>query len=289
MKKFRFIALLLISMIALAACGAPTQPVQSQEQPTAVQQPATIQPTAPSGNTASGNGVEFTIPTGLGTDATSSIVPEFQPDPNGPGQDIPAYLQFKLQGYPVNTPDEYTTAQVQVFSTSANVQGLNGDVNKINAIIAAPNMQLTKDSMPSSYLVMASNIKAISSADGSVRGARMLSMHGNGLPLATNDGTLGYQFHGVTSDGKYYVIVQLPITAPFLQADMNAPLPAGGIPTPDGNGIDAYYQQVAALLNSAETAGTLSPSIATMDALVQSLKINSSALVLPAPLPTPAQ
>ena len=281
MKNFRFIIFLLIimSMSALVVCGAPAQPAQS----------ATIQPTAPSGKIVSANGVEFTIPTGLGTDVASSIVPEFQPDPNGPGQDIPAYLQFKLQGYPVNTPDEYTKAQVQVFSTSANVQGLNGDVNKINAIIAAPNMPLMKDSMPSSYLVMASNIKAISSADGSVRGARMLSLHGNGLPLATNDGTLAYQFHGVTSDGKYYVIVQLPITAPFLQANMNAPVPAGGVPTPDMNGIDAYFQQVVALLNSAETAGTLSPSIATMDMLVQSLKINGSALVLPAPLPTPSQ
>lgn len=288
MKNFRFIAFLLISMLALAACGTPAQPAQSQEQPTAIQQLATIQPTTPSGKTVSGNGVEFSIPTGLGTDATSSIVPEFQPDPNGPGEDIPAFLQFKLEGYPVNTPDEYAKAQVQIFSTSSNVGALSGDVNKINAIIAAPNMQLTMDSMPSSYLRMASNIKAISSADGSVRGARMLSLHGNGLPLATNNGTLAYQFHGVTSDGKYYVIVQLPITAPLLQADMNAPLPAGGIPTPDGNGIDAYYQQVAALLNSAETAGTLSPSIAAMDALVQSLKINSSALMLPAPLPTPA-
>lgn len=288
MKSFRFIAFLLIiiSVSALAACGAPAQ---SQEQPTAVEQTVTNQLTTPSGKIVSGNGVEFTIPTGLGTDATSSIVPEFQPDPNGPGQDIPAYLQFKLQGYPVNTPDEYTEAQVQVFSTSGNVHGLNGDVNKINAIIAAPNMQLTKDSMPSSYLVMASNIKVIASADGSVRGARMLSLHGNGLPLATNDGTLAYQFHGVTSDGKYYVIVQLPITAPFLQENMNAPVPAGGVPTPDMNGIDAYYQQVVALLNSAETTGTLLPSIAAMDTLVQSLTINGSALVLPAPLPTPSQ
>ena len=288
MKNFRFVALLLIALMSFAACGAPAQPTQTQAQPSS-EPPTAVQPTAPSGKVVSANGVEFIIPTGLGTDATSSIIPEFQPDPNGPGQNIPAYLQFKLQGYPVNAPNEYTQAQVQVFSTGANVEAMTGDVNKINAIIAAPNMQLTKDSMPSSYLVMASNIKAISSADGSVRGARMLALHGNGLPLATNDGTLAYQFNGVTSDGKYYVIVQLPITAPFLPADVNAPVPAGGVPTPDINGIDAYYQQVVALLESAEAAGTLSPSIAAMDALVQSLKINGSALVLPAPLPTPTQ
>ena len=288
MKNFRFVALLLIGLMSLAACGAPAQPTQTQAQPSS-EPPTAVQPTTPSGKIVSANGVEFIIPTGLGTDATSSIIPEFQPDPNGPGQNIPAYLQFKLQGYPVNTPNEYTQAQVQVFSTGANVEAMTGDVNKINAIIAAPNMQLTKDSMPSSYLVMASNIKAISSADGSVRGARMLALHGNGLPLATNDGTLAYQFHGVTSDGKYYVIVQLPITAPFLPADVNAPVPAGGVPTPDINGIDAYYQQVVALLESAEAAGILSPAIAAMDALVQSLKINGSALVLPAPLPTPTQ
>jgi hypothetical protein len=146
---------------------------------------------------------------------------------------------------------------------------------------------LTQESVPQNYLLMASNLKALNSSDGSVRGVRMVAIHGNGLLPVANDGQLAYQFHGLTSDGKYYVLINLPITAPFLQANASAPAPAAGVAVPaDGTGFPAYYQQVAGLLNAAETTGTLSPSIVLMDALVQSLKINSAAVMLPAPLPT---
>ena len=47
-----------------------------------------------------------------------------------------------------------------------------------------------------------------------------------------------------------------------------------------------YLAQVSKLLNDAEPAGNLSPSLTLMDELVQSLKVNSAEILLPAPLPT---
>ena len=305
MKGFRFFVTLFLVFMLLAACTTPAQPTQTvQSQPTAAQaaqptqpqptqpQPTATVPAAPEGKVITANGVSFTLPVKLGTAAPSSIIPESAPDPSAAYWQYslipPAYLQFKVQGYPFNPSEAFLQAQVQVFLTTANVDAMQGSLAKINAIVASPSMKLTRQVMPAN--VFASNFKVISSADGSVRGARMLVIHGNGNPPVTNDGSLLYQFHGVTADGKYYVIVQFPITAPFLPADSKAQAPAGGLSQPSGDtDLQAYMQKAADLLNAGETAGTLSPSIADMDALVQSLKINSAGLMLPAPLPTPTE
>ena len=291
MKPKNLFVFLVIGAVILSACSSPTPTPApaATSMPTQKVEPSTATPSAPSGKQISSNGTGFTLPFALGTDAIGSLIPEALADPNSPDPGHPAYLQFKLQGYPVAAPDEYRIAQLQVFSASANVFAMNGDVTKLNAILAAPNMQLTQESVPQNYLLMASNLKTLNSSDGSVRGVRMVAIHGNGLLPVANDGQLVYQFHGLTSDGKYYVLINLPITAPFLQTNANGPVPAGGVAVPaDGTGFPAYYQQVAGLLNAAETSGTLSPSIVLMDALVQSLKINSTAVMLPAPLPTSA-
>ena len=288
-----FFSVLVVTLFALSACApaatpAPTQAPADQPTETPAPQPPQVQasPTAPGGKLVSNNGVEFTVPVGLGADTASSIVPEvLAPEPVPGGN--PAYLQFKLQGYPL-PGTQYLYAQVQVYDAKAYAADFAvGSLNSkaLKALLAAPDMQLTWDVMPPSYLLMASNMKLVSSAD--VRGVRMLSVHGNGSLLVTND-DLSYQFHGLTTDGKFYVIVDLPVTAPFLQAHFDAPVPAGGVAVPqDGTGIPAYMAQVSKLLNEAETAGALSPSITLMDTLVQSLKLNSAGIVLPTPQPTP--
>jgi len=292
MKYKHFFAFFVTGALIFSACGSPTPTSPASELTSVSTQKAelsTATPSAPSGKLASSNGVEFTIPTGLGTDATGSIIPEVPGSAENFNQGTPAYLQFKFQGYPVAGTPLSNEARVQIYDAKT-VPGGDLTIGKVNAILAAPNMQLTQDAMPQNYLVMASNMKILSSQDLNTKGVRMLSVHGNNIvPVANDD--LSYQFHGLTSDGKFYVLVNLPMTAPFLQADSSpsASIPSGGVAMPaDGTGAPAYYQQVAGLLNTAETSATLSPSIALMDALVRSLKINSSALVLPAPLPTSA-
>lgn len=307
MKYFRLIVIMSIATLVLSACvvssansptlalPAPTQasaaeatqtPIILTQTPVQEQASATAAP-APNGKLISKNGISFTIPAGLGTDASSSIVPEMLAPEAAPGGN-PAYMQFKLQGYPV-AGDQYFYAEVQVYDAKAYAADFAvgaSNSKSLNDLLAAPNTPLTRDVLPHSYLTMASNMKRLSSAN--VKGVRMLSVHGNGMPIVTNT-DLSYQFHGLTADGKFYILINLPVTAPFLPADFETPASEGLVMFPKeatNNAIPDYLAKVSNLLEQAETAGTLSPSIALMDALVQSLKLDSGSILLPEPLPT---
>ncbi len=319
MKYLQFVAMPLIMALFLSACSV-SAPVSSTpipiptglatETPTEtlptltpviVTQTATPAPleadataTVPAsvGKLISNNGVEFTIPAGLGTDALGSIVPEVLLTENaGPAGGHPAYMQFKLQGYPL-AGTEYFYAEIQVYDAKAYAADFTAGAKnseKVNAILNAPNMPLTQADMPPDYLQIASNMQRVASAN--LKGVRMLSVRGNGMPMATNE-YLAYQFHGLSADGKFYILVTLPITAPFLPAKFDTAADEGLVMFPQEDvtesAISGYIAKVVNLLGQAETAGMLSPSVALMDALVQSIKITSGELVLPAPLPTPA-
>ena len=274
MKRFQFFVVILTVALLLSACGAPAPTAAPAAEQPAAQQPAAV----PSGSPISYSGVAFVIPTGLGSGAQGIVIPEVQAAADGPDQGNPAYLKFDLQGYPIS--DGFSPARVEVAYANARIGILRGDVNAVNAILAAPNMPLTWNVMPNGdgYLRRAFNMKTLSSADMGVKGVRMLAVYGQDVAPIANDGSFAYYFHGLTADGKLYVIVKLPITLPS----------ATELPALTYENIEAYYQQAEALLNAAEAAGSLSPSIAAMDAFAQSLTINSATvgMALPSALPT---
>jgi hypothetical protein len=114
-------------------------------------------------------------------------------------------------------------------------------------------------------------------------GAREITQYGQAVGPASNGGTF-YHFQGLTSDGKYYVIAILPIGASFLLPanqlsgdDPNAALPADGVPFPGYTSMnpadyEEYFQAVVDKLNAA-TPDAFTPSLALLDALIQSITI----------------
>ncbi len=90
-----------------------------------------------------------------------------------------------------------------------------------------------------------------------------------------NNNDLFYNFQGLTSDGRYYIIAILPVNAPFLAADSNIPqtsLPPDGIPLSGLDPDEAYYNAVVSKLN--QTApDVFTPSLNALDALTQSIAI----------------
>jgi Ig-like domain from next to BRCA1 gene len=285
MKRLHILTLLLVVAILLSGCGAQAPAATSTFAPapaaTPTPAPTVAAPTAtsstPAGKTISSNGIEFTIPTGLGTDAAGSIVPQVQsPDGNGGPGDHSAYVQFKLQGYPTWDPKPFIEAQLWVYDASD--PDIQKNVTAIRATLAAPAAPLTISSMPSSFreglAVMSSNLKILPFASGN--GVRRLTAYSQAI-IPLDNSALTYEYQGLTSDGKFFVIVNLPISAPGV----------GAIPMPqDASGYDAYVAQISKILADDETAGKFSPSIAALDGLVQSIKIDSAAVMLPAPLPT---
>jgi hypothetical protein len=110
------------------------------------------------------------------------------------------------------------------------------------------------------------------------RGMRFLTEYAQ-YPVSANNTDLFYEYQGFTSDGAYYVVAILPITAPVLAetSDPGAPLLPGGIPYPYfAEGIEAdmpgYYSAVTNLLDSTSPEA-FRPTIRQLDLLIQSMQI----------------
>jgi hypothetical protein len=103
-----------------------------------------------------------------------------------------------------------------------------------------------------------------------------------------NNEALVYDFHGLTDDGQYYVVVTFPIDAPILLStydpDENtneAAIPVPEIPEDDpfdlflNEVMLAYNQEAQRQLDALGSAGFI-PDLGTLDALVGSLLVTSS-------------
>ena len=83
-----------------------------------------------------------------------------------------------------------------------------------------------------------------------------------------------YNFQGLTSDGRFYIVAILPVNAPFLAPDDNpqSVLPSDGIPLTTEMPDDAYYAAVVSKLD--QTAPDIfTPTLTQLDALIQSITI----------------
>jgi hypothetical protein len=154
-------------------------------------------------------------------------------------------------------------------------------LQRLQGILADPSAALTGDNMPyvpyfNAAAMITAQARRIHFQNGD--GVRMVSQYGQAVMPIANEGTF-YQFVGLTSDGKYLIIAVLPVQAPILPAamDPSSPLPPGGVPFPDmgssnGQAFEAYFQAVTDKLNAMDS-GAFAPSLATLDALMQSFNV----------------
>jgi hypothetical protein len=144
----------------------------------------------------------------------------------------------------------------------------------------APNTSISVDQLPAvpffnAAQIFASNVQTISFQNGD--GVRFLTEYSQ-FAAPVNNHELIYHFQGFTSDGEYYIIAMLPVTAPVLAdtSDAEAPLPPGGVPYPfmaDPNAdMQSYYASITDLLN-ATPSDAFSPTIYQLDSLIQSMRI----------------
>jgi hypothetical protein len=116
-------------------------------------------------------------------------------------------------------------------------------------------------------------IKILPFQNGS--GVRSLTQYAQ-YAAPINNRELFYHFQGLTSDGKYYVIAILPVTAPILPEDEKpeATVPEGGVSIPaDVGPSEVYYFSVTEKLNSL-SPDSFTPSLSALDTLIQSIVIN---------------
>lgn len=228
--------------------------------------------------------VSLVIPPGLATGASSQTVPAAGEQNGGPWGAAPQHTEFAFIGYGL-PPGSFSTMLIDVYPAAeyaATNAGAEMSLQRLKTVLSNPALANTKDTLPqvpyfNAAPMFEAQVKAVKFNDGS--GVRMITQYGQAPGPATNNGTF-YHFEGLTTDGKYLVIAVLPIQAPFLENgnDPAAPAPAGAIPFPGynysaPNFLDAYYQAVTDKLNATQ-ADTFQPSLNSLDALIQSLRVS---------------
>ncbi|HSJ87941.1 MAG TPA: hypothetical protein VK909_12085 [Anaerolineales bacterium] len=268
MKKIFFVLCMLA--LVLTACNIPAPATSTPQIETPIIVPTN---TASSGGVVTFNNVSFTVPLGVAQNAQGEMVPAVT-DTNSPWWEVaPEHLKFTLTDYQLQ--DKFLQPQIFVYPADEYAK-LNSNaadqIQKLKAIIAgAP---LTKDAMPNWVMnaaqLMASKMQVINFQNG--RGVRFLTEYAQ-YPAIINNRELFYLFHGLTNDGKYYIVATLPVTSSILPEDEKpeSPVPAGGVPA-QGIPNDAYYEAVTKALD-AMYEDSFNPSLFQLDALIQSIAV----------------
>ncbi len=287
--KTKIFGLAVILFITLAcgvgASGTPAQPgvetivAATMQALTTSATGAPPVPTLQSGVPVSVSGINLVIPSGLGSGVNSETISEVTEESGAPWEVSPAHTKLQLVGYPLQAKFfepiimVYPTAEFEAVSI-----GATQSLAKLRAILASPSAPLTNDSIPgiptfNAGQLFVSNMQVISFQNGS--GVRALTQYAQYF-ATVNNFELTYQYQGLTSDGKYYVIAILPVNITFLASDdkPDASVPTDGIPIPANGPDESYYAAVTQKLNGT-SPDAFTPSLPLLDALIQSINIIS--------------
>ena len=280
--------------IATFACtfgtGTPTAQTQIDEVGTVVaatMQALTVAPsealsTQPStqtnGTPISFKNVSFVIPDEVASGASTDTMTSVETNSGAPWEIAPTHLRFTLTGYQLQ--DKFHEPRIFVYPANEYAQANSGASEQIErlkkALAGSPLLLETLPIIPffNAAPLIAANIKLITFQNGG--GVRELTQYAQ-YAAPINNHELFYQFQGLTSDNKYYVIAILPITSPILAEDEKpeASVPTEGIPIPTDVGPNnAYYISVTQKLN-ASSLDSYTPSLTMLDALIQSILVTN--------------
>jgi hypothetical protein len=225
--------------------------------------------------------ISLVIPPGLAGGMGTSQLPRADGPDVPEWERTPGHTQLKLEGYLLQ--GKLQQPQILVYPAMPYVELYSGafeSIHRLDNILGVPGMPIGSEQLPTvpffnATQVFGSNIQVISFQNG--RGVRFLTEYGQ-YPVSANNNELFYHFQGLTSDGAYYIIAILPITAPVLAetSDGGAVLPPRGVPYPyyaDPNAdMQAYYTAVTDLLSSTSPEA-FSPTINQLDLLIQSIQV----------------
>ena len=243
---------------------------------------STAQPASIPGTTVSFEPLTVVVPEEVASGASGKEYPRLDTEDVPWWQKTPGHLEVMLGDYYV-LQGKFHQPQIYVYPAQAYAELVPPafeSLHRLNNILGISGVQINADQLPTvpffnAQQVFASNIQVISFQNGS--GVRFLTQYSQ-YPAPVNNHELFYQFQGVTSDGAYYIIAILPITAPSLaeNSDMAATMPIGGIDYPDmgspNSDWNGYYSAAVGLLN-ATPLNSFTPAINQLDLLIQSIEI----------------
>jgi hypothetical protein len=270
--SLRIPVLIIFAMVLIGqACSLSGQQPEVQPTPTSevMNLPPTPIPTLPptplptlAGRLVTFDNLTFLAPLGLSQTEQGQIVPGVV---DGAPWDVPMeHIKVALAGYPLqgtaHQPAIYVFPTEGFDNAAAAVENLT-NVLSLRPALANPMSFLP----PSNAAQMFTARMSYMDFDGG-SGVRYLTQLGQGFwPINNQD--LIYTYQGLTSDGRYYISVIMPLS--------NTALPASG----SGVNLDqiasdfaAYVADTTLLINE-RPEDTFTPRLADLDALVQSITV----------------
>jgi hypothetical protein len=279
MKRFiYFLAMLSIPTFACSIPSLPSQPTATIPiVPTIIPGPTetpspidTLVPTGTSGPTANVtcNELSFYLDPALASGYNCETVPE-----TAEGIGItPQYTNITLQGYILS--GKFFEAHISVLPVQRYTQllpdNIPGQVTDLQALL---NGGPTGNSLPLLPIFNAAQVfhaqyQVLPFSNGG--GIRFITLYAQYYaPINNHD--LFYTYQGLTTDGLYWVSAILPINNPILPANGDNP-PGGMSKEQFSANYESYLADLTSQLNS-QTSESYTPSLAALDALVASIKI----------------
>ena len=271
----------LLAVIAVAAAGcsragpsaAEPPPVQATTSVAASATPTATVPSPPSeGTSFEFENVRLVIPDELESSARGEIAP-YQDD--FPWFLDPKHVKITLSYGAKAAPEGSQIAVYRVAELRA--ADREDNMAKLQAFLSHPDEPIADRDLPlvpwfNAAPLIAAQVEPIQFETG--RGMRFLTEYTTEAAPVTNDG-LVYQFQGITADKRFYVIGLLPLRSRMLADDYDAPIPDGGVPFPDLDGVrqlNDYWAQITEMLDANHSAD-FSPSLDTLDSLVESIDV----------------
>jgi hypothetical protein len=304
MKK---IALLALICLFLLGCSLPftinwnNSPTPQLETPVQIPATLTVDPIAteppataeaPIAMPVNGielnlGGVYMVLPPCMAVNATGTIIPAAPYDENsGPMEYHPENRKITFQGYPISgsffDPATTTHGGITIYPIAEFVamnQLIATKVAEMQTLLAA--QPAAPDKIPllpifNASQIFSSNEKYLSFQNG--QGIRFLTEYAQ-YYAPVNNHDLFYTFQGITTDGKYWVSVILPVNAAYLQASPDSiSVPPGGLLAPQMGApnfeadMAAYMVNMLNLLNTTPDASFI-PGLDCLDQYIQSLHI----------------
>jgi len=237
--------------------------------PVATQPPAATQ-TSPVAATC--DSATFTLDPSIAASTSGVIIPQPTEDPNGtPWAILPQYVTYSFNGYPLQGTQ--LTPLIDIISVDSlatfNPQ-LAQEATDLKALLAAKQVAANANIpfLPpyEAAQVFHAQVSFLNFQNGS--GVRFITQYDQAyMPISNKE--VFYTFQGLTSDGKCYVAIILPINNSSLQADDNIP---GGDFNAFSNNFPNYLAGIVASLNS-QAANTFTPRLDVLDQFVSSLTV----------------
>ncbi|NMC35150.1 MAG: hypothetical protein GYA36_22225 [Veillonellaceae bacterium] len=291
MKKLLFGCLILFCLLpsgcvkptpAATATTLPPSPTTLQRFPTPT---VTLTPSPvpiPRDETYQLNGVFFVVPACLDAAPALTLIDAVLPNPNaGPLMYYPAHRQVSFTSYPLK--DKFFEPLIRVypvkeFAAMSDISA--GRVSRMTELLASQTWK-PGDSIPllpgySMMQIFQAQVKFLDFKNG--RGVRWLTeLAPYSAPVNNQD--LFYSYQGMTSDGKYWVSVMLPVNAAYLQDNPESvDVPAAGLAFPSAvstirqQELESYYTLMLRMLNNTPDAA-FTPALDCLDKLVASIAI----------------